>query len=247
MAGLAVKKHLVDGDSPSTNEVLRLDRLSAEVTGSELLLKDGPGRRASSQPAGDMPLPAAQAATRPQAAWKSDEATDQLIRAAYLDGARGAVSELAAKLGIEPWRISKRAGELKIAAVRLKDVVWSSQELAIVEDLAELGEAAVLRELRQRGFERSPAAVSNMVEEFLWRQERSDAWSARALADLMGVDPHVVLRWIERGGLKARQVGGQWEITRKALKAWIVDHPQAVNIKKVNQIWFIDMLGGEGA
>lgn len=254
MAGQAVKRQESGASSAGTSyywqsaEVERLERLSAESAGVEQLLKELPGRSLDAiyKKAVELRfvLPGAR---RPAAAWKSDDATDELIRLAYADGTRGAVSELASRLGVDRWRISKRATELNLASARLKDSAWSRAELQILEDLCEQGPAAVHRELRREGFERSPAAVATMVSEHLRRRERTDAWSARSVAELMGVDPHTVLRWITHGSLKARQEGGQWLITRAALRQWVVEHPQAVDLRRiVDKFWFIDMLGSSG-
>lgn len=228
-----------------TTEVARLERLSAEEAGVEQLLKELPGRSldAIKKKAGEMnlPLPAAKGTQ----AWKSDDATDELIRSAYADGSRGAVTELAIKLGVERWRISKRAGELGVASVRLKDADWGAGELKVLEQYGDQGAAIVHRELRKLGHDRSVGSVATMVAQWAAKRERDDCWSAREVAELMGVDPHTVLRWITQGGLKARQSGGQWEITRKAMKQWVVSHAQSVDLKRVDKYWFIDMLGGQ--
>jgi excisionase family DNA binding protein len=228
-----------------TTEVARLERLSAEEAGVEQLLKELPGRSldAIKKKALEMnlPLPAAKGGQ----GWKSDDKTDALIREAYASGSRGAVTELAITLGVDRWRISKRAGELGIASVRLKDTEWCAGELRVLEQFGEQGAAVVHRELRKLGHERSVGAVATMVAQWTTKRDREDCWSARAVADAMGVDPHTVIRWITQGGLKARQVGGQWEISRKAMKQWVVTHANAVDLKRVDKYWFIDMLGGQ--
>lgn len=228
-----------------TTEVARLERLSAEEAGVEQLLKELPGRSidAIKKKAGEMnlPLPVAKGGQ----VWKSDEKTDALIKEAYASGSRGAVTELAITLGVERWRISKRAGELGVASVRLKDTEWAPGELRVLEEFGEQGAAAVHRELRKRGHERSVGSVATMVAQWIATRERDDCWSARAVAEGMGVDPHTVLRWITQGGLKAKQVGAQWEISRKAMKQWVVTHANAVDLKRVDKYWFIDMLGGQ--
>ena len=116
-----------------TTEVARLERLSAEEAGVEQLLKELPGRSldAIKKKALEMnlPLPAAKGGQ----GWKSDDKTDALIREAYASGSRGAVTELAITRGVDRWRISKRAGELGIASVRLKDTEWCAGELRVLE------------------------------------------------------------------------------------------------------------------
>ena len=227
-----------------TTEVARLERLSAEEAGVEQLMKELPGRSldAIKKKAGEMNL--ALPAAKNSQVWRSDDATDEMIRKAYADGSRGAVTELAIKLGVERWRISKRAGELGVASVRLKETEWSTSELRVLEDFGEKGAAIVHRELRRLGYERSVGTVATMLAQWQSKREKSDCWSARTVAELMGVDPHTVLRWITQGGLKAKQEGGQWEISRKSLKQWVVSHAHSVDLKRVDKYWFIDMLGG---
>jgi excisionase family DNA binding protein len=71
-----------------------------------------------------------------------------------------------------------------------------------------------------------------------------ETYSAKGLASLMGVDPSVVARWIEKEGLTAaRTDGGQYRVSSSAVRKWIIQHPGLVNLAKVHKEWFVDLLG----
>ena len=72
---------------------------------------------------------------------------------------------------------------------------------------------------------------------------------------MFGVDGKTVTRWIACEDLPARrrgtartaaQGGDEWEIERRKLRAWIRDHAQLVDLRKVDRYWFIDLAFGRG-
>lgn len=102
----------------------------------------------------------------------------------------------------------------------------------------------------EAGFERSDTAcVVRMKRLGIARGgDGSDAWSATALAKLMGVDSSTVTkRWIALEGLPAKkrgtertavQGGDEWLITRSGLRTWLKDHAQCIDLRKVDKFFF---------
>ena len=75
--------------------------------------------------------------------------------------------------------------------------------------------------------------------------------SAYGLAQLMGVDSHIVARWIRTGALRAQprgtlrtpQQGGDSYVIRPAdVRRFIVTNPIGFDLRKVEPLWFIDLL-----
>jgi hypothetical protein len=72
---------------------------------------------------------------------------------------------------------------------------------------------------------------------------------------IMGVsrrwDPHAVTRWIKSGHLKAKfrgtargpqQNGDSYLIQEKDIRRFVLDHPTDIDLRKVDQLWFLDLL-----
>ena len=75
--------------------------------------------------------------------------------------------------------------------------------------------------------------------------------SAYSLAQALGINPHVVTRWIKNGHLKARfrgtartaqQNGDSYLIQEKDARRFILEHPTDVDLRKVDQLWFFDVI-----
>lgn len=88
-----------------------------------------------------------------------------------------------------------------------------------------------------------------------FRVERDDmtvGYSAKGLAELLGVDATTVLRWIRQGFLKATQEGGQeqhcafFRIQPKHLYLFLVDYVHYWEPAKADKYWLMDILGAFG-
>lgn len=78
-----------------------------------------------------------------------------------------------------------------------------------------------------------------------------EGYTSSSLALLMGIDDKTVLRWISKGWLKAyRRMtdngdhGHLYAIHLPQVRRFVMDNPAAVDIRKVDKLWFIDMLAG---
>jgi len=227
----------------TTPEVATLSQLWDEGRGLQLLLTALPGRSQSAieQKASDIGLPKSEQAH--PIGPRADDDVDAEITAAYSNGERGAVQKLSASLGVPHWWISRRAGQLGLVKPRLKEPDWTVAELEILERASKDGAAMAHRALRLAGFDRSVGAVASRIKA-IGSLEHGDALSARGLATLMGADEKTVVRWITTSGLEAARSGAGWRITRKAVRAWVIAHPQSVNLQCVDACWFIDLLAG---
>lgn len=181
------------------------------------------------------------------------DAIDAEIRRTYQAPiGSGEVNALARRVMRPRWWVCKRATTLGLVTPRFKEPPWTEAEDERLDALAARGHTVPVigRKMREAGFERSDTAcVVRMKRLGIARGgDGSDTWSATALAKLMGVDSSTVSkRWIALEGLPAKkrgtartaaQGGDEWLITRSGLRAWLKDHAQCIDLRKVDKFFF---------
>ena len=177
---------------------------------------------------------------------------DQLIREIYLShpGAktRPGIRMLAKKVGIPHWALKKRARELGLA--RTKELPWSEPELQILARYAWMSDERIRLKLKTAGYSRTVTGIHLKLRRMKFKHDPS-FYSANGLAQALGIDSHAVSRWIRHGYLKAQlrgtargeqQNGDIYLIREKDIRRFIVEHPTEIDLRKVDQLWFLDLL-----
>lgn len=188
--------------------------------------------------------------------WAPSEQIDALIRRTYQGEPRkGIVADCARIVGRPRWWVSKRAADLGLVAPRFKEPAWSEVEVEILMARPHLHPRTLARRLAKAGYSRTQTAIVVKLKRLgVTRADDSDHMTATGLAKLMGVDVKVVTRWIASGWLKARrrgterteaQGGDQWWVHRRDVRHFVVDNAAAVDLRKVDKFWFIDVLAGD--
>lgn len=176
---------------------------------------------------------------------------DAMIREAYSTAARkGDIAAAAARIGRPAWWVHKRACDLGCArSSRTRIDAWTKPELALLEEWASCDSRVIAKKLRAAGFKRTPIAVSVKLKRLEIDRHDPDRWNATQVAPLLGVDPATVHDWIARRGLKATQnkANGVQTIERKHLRAWVATHQQFINLRRVDQPWFMELAFGRAA
>jgi hypothetical protein len=157
---------------------------------------------------------------------------------------------LARRWGFPPYAVQQRASKLGLC--RAKEKPWDERELALLEMHSWKSEERISQILRAAGFARSANAIHvKRVRQLGQRRRDYPFYSAHALGKLMGIDSHQVTRWIGTGMLRARkrgtkrgphQGGDEWAIYPADVRAFIVGNPLGFDIRKVEQLWFMDLL-----
>jgi len=181
----------------------------------------------------------------------SDQA-DQLIREAYLSPRDGkgmsSIHLLAKRLGMPHWALKKRARELGLA--RTKELPWSEAELAILSRYAWMSDERIRLRLKAAGYTRTVTGIHLKLKRMRFKHDGS-FYSANSLAQALGIDPHAVTRWIKSGHLKAQlrgtargpqQNGDTYVIQEKDVRRFILEHPTEIDLRKVDQLWFLDLI-----
>ena len=170
-----------------------------------------------------------------------DQVSDSLIKERY-DSRSETIDWLAQRLGYPEWAIKKRAQILGLT--RTKEKPWSEKETAYLEsNLHRLSMAVLARKLG-----RSVTAVALKAKRLSIRKT-DEGYTARSLAQAFGVDDHKVVRWVEMGLLKAsRRNSGKprdmYYISDQEVKRFVTTYPTQFDLRRVEQVWFIDLLAG---
>ncbi len=162
---------------------------------------------------------------------------DQRIREIYLNHpdakTRPGTRLLAKKVGIPHWALKKRARELGLLA----RYAWMSDE-------------RIRLKLKAVGYARTVTGIHLKLKRMRFKEDVS-FYSANGLAQALGIDNHTVARWIRAGHLKAKyrgtertvQQGGDiYLIHEKDIRRFILEHPTDIDLRKVDQLWFLDVI-----
>jgi hypothetical protein len=177
---------------------------------------------------------------------------DHLIREVYLSPpkakTRPSIRLLAKKVGMPHWALKKRARELGLA--RTKELPWHEAELGILARYAWMSDERIRLKLKAAGYPRTVTGIHLKLKRMRFKHDGS-FYSAYSLAQALGIDPHAVTRWIKSGHLKAkrrgtarteRQNGDIYLIHEKDVRRFILEHPTEIDLRKVDQLWFLDVL-----
>ena len=155
---------------------------------------------------------------------------------------------LARKVGITHWALKKRARELGLA--RPKELPWSEPELDILARYAWMSDERIRLKLKAAGYSWSATGIHLKLRRMKFKHDPS-FYSANGLAQALGIDSHAVSRWIRRGHLRAQrrgtargeqQHGDIYLIREKDVRRFILEHPTEIDLRKVDQLWFLDLL-----
>lgn len=172
---------------------------------------------------------------------------------------RGAITAQARDWGCSTDNIYHRARGLGLTPIVQRDkcLRWTPDEIRRLRQMPTLTHLEASHALEKVGYSRTPESITNFRFRDGWRFriERDDmtvGYSAKGLAELLGVDGATVLRWIRQGLLKATKEGGQekhcafYRIQPKHLYLFLVNHVHYWNPAKVDKYWLVDVLSAFG-
>jgi len=172
--------------------------------------------------------------------WTAEQ--DELIRKRY-DSRTETITDLARIFSVPRWAVRRRAGMLGVS--RVKELPWSSEEVAFLE--ANYSKKSVF--WISKKLHRSVTAIL-MKKRRLGLRKTDDGYTLRMVCEGFGVDHHKVGRWIKQGWLKPRGRGvdrpqGDYRFfTDEALRRFVRKHPDQIDLRRVEKLWFIDLLAG---
>jgi len=162
---------------------------------------------------------------------------------------------LAQQLGVSREQVRDRAAALGMRPFRQKEPPWTDEELDLLDQFLHLTPKNIRHRLARRGYHRTEAAIT--VQRFRklgGLMNATGGYSANQLASFLGITTTPVIGWIKKGWLKATPrgdsiadhggPGDRWNITPKAIRAFIFDHATLINPRNINFVWLIDLLRG---
>jgi hypothetical protein len=197
----------------------------------------------------------------PRQRWLSSPQIDAAITQ-MMQGApkEGEIKKLARTLGRPYWWVGRRARRLGLTPPRFKEPPWSEAEDEFIAGRAGLSPDIIARHMRGAGYVRTPTAIAVRLKRLhqpTGRNADLSHYTAGGLAKLFGVDVSVVAKgWIRKGLLvagrrgterTAAQGGDEYWIDVRDVRRFVIENPHAVDLRKVDKFWFIDLLAIGGA
>ncbi|HAM57548.1 MAG TPA: hypothetical protein DCQ64_19900 [Candidatus Rokubacteria bacterium] len=174
---------------------------------------------------------------------------DAILRARYDGTVRNRSTEIARELGWPGWAIKKRAAHLGLTRAwptTRRD--WTDGERAFLAQWSGHRDSGwIAKQLRRT----LTSVVVQQKRSDLARRVRA-GYTLRDLCGCFGVDHHVVERWGAAGLLprttrltaRTDKQGDPWSIPEAAVVAFVRACPQEVDLRKVDQAWFFDVIVG---
>lgn len=168
---------------------------------------------------------------------------DAFLKAKYDGNKRGQVQRIAALWGWPAWVITKRASHLGLCRPVDKDTrrPWTPDELDLLHRCA----GARHPEWIARKLSRTVTSVVVQIK----RQGLSrlpDGYSQQDVALAFGVSRDTVESWFRRGylGRHDNRRGQPWRVTEAHIRQFITEHRNVFDLRKVDQVWFLDIVCG---
>lgn len=155
------------------------------------------------------------------------------------------LAAFARKIGWPHWAVKKRGRELGLA--RTKEKPWTERELDLLDKWAHFTPEVIAKKMRQAGAVRTVTAIKLKLKRTGYKQG-TEYYSATGLSLALGVDGHCVTRWLRLGYLRAKpkgtariavQGGDAWLIHEDDVRRFVVEHPDEIDLRKVDQRWFL--------
>jgi len=168
--------------------------------------------------------------------------------------ARGALNDLADKNDWPRWLVKKRATALGLSNLHRKEPAWTDAEEALLGrvPLHDLSRAAAV--FRAHGFVRTPASIKVRATRLKVSRRYRETLSARQAAQILGIDSKTMTSYCLQGLVEAgrrgtqrlpQQGGDAHTISRPALRRFVLDNLERIDIRKVDKFAFVALLVGE--
>jgi len=185
---------------------------------------------------------------------------DDLIRELYQEkvGIKSCVDmnhpvrDLANKLAVPTWKISRRAIHLGVSVKNKKEPNWSTKELEILERNARFVPETIQRKLKESGYNRSITGIV-LKRKRMRLPKNLNGQPINTLKLCFGVDAKVIARWVKKGYLKAEkrdsnrtaaQGGDMYYIKDKWVRDFIINYVDIIDFRKLDKHWCVDLLAG---
>ena len=174
---------------------------------------------------------------------------DALLKAQYYGGLNRqfqVLNRMVRMTAIPRWYIKRQAARLGLT-MKMDRKPWTQADLNLLERLVgRLSVATIAKRLH-----RPESSVVNKLKRLGTSRRVRDGYTIRDLEQCLGEDHHKISAWIANGWLRDRLQGTQrhggngsdiHRIREEDILRFIKNHPQEINLGKVDQMWFLDLV-----
>ena len=174
---------------------------------------------------------------------------DEHLKAHYYGGVNRrfrVLNRMIRLTGLPRWYIKRKAARLGLT-MHLDRRPWTAAEVDLLERLVgSVSTATIAKRLR-----RPQVSVVNKLKRLHISRRVREGYTVRDLELCLGENHHKIGRWIASGWLRdqvqgtRRHDGNGKDIHRirdKDILDFIRNHPQEINLGKVDQTWFLDLV-----
>jgi hypothetical protein len=174
---------------------------------------------------------------------------DAYLKAHYFGGLKRRsriLSHMVRMIGRPRWYIKRQAARLGLT-MHMDRRAWTPSELNLLEKLVgRVSTGTIAKRLR-----RSESSVVKRLKRTGTSRRVRDGYTMRDLELCLGEDHHKISKWIANGWLQDRLQGTHrhdgngndiHRIREQDILTFIKSHPQEINLGKVDQMWFLDLV-----
>ena len=174
---------------------------------------------------------------------------DAYLKAQYFGGLNRrfqVLNRLIRLTGLPRWYIKRQAARLGLT-MHMDRKPWTRAELDVLENLVGTVSAATIA----KRLHRPVSSVTNKLKRMQISRRVRNGYTMRDLELCFGEDHHKIAGWIKHGWLQDRLQGTRrhdgngndiHRIREKDILNFVRNHPQEINLGKVDQMWFLDLV-----
>jgi hypothetical protein len=184
---------------------------------------------------------------KPKYSWRPEY--EAYLRAHYFGGLNRrfqVLNRMVRLTALPRWYIKRQAARLGLT-MQMDRRPWTAAEMGRLEKLVgRVTTATIAKRLH-----RPESSVVNKLKRMGTSRRVRDGYTMRELELCLGEDHHKIVGWIKNGWLRdrlqgTRRQGGNGNdihrIHEKDIVTFITNHPQEINLGKVDQTWFLDLV-----
>jgi hypothetical protein len=174
---------------------------------------------------------------------------DAYLKAQYFGGLNRrfqVLNRMIRLTGLPRWYIKRQAAHLGLT-MHMDRKPWTRAELDVLDDLVGRVSVATLA----KKLHRPVSSVTNKLKRLQISRRVRNGYTMRDLELCLGEDHHKISEWIKKGWLRDRLQGTRrhdgngrdiHRIREKDILDFLRNHLQEINLGKVDQTWFLDLV-----
>jgi len=174
---------------------------------------------------------------------------DAILKAQYYGGLNRrfqVLNRMVRMTGMPRWYIKRQAARLGLT-MKMDQKPWTPVELNVLEKLVgRLSARTIAKRLH-----RPESSVVNKLKRLGTSRRVREGYTMHDLEQCLGEDHHKISNWITNGWLQDRLQGTHrhdgngndiHRIREKDILQFLKNHPKEINLGKVDQTWFLDLV-----